>query len=591
VKARRFDAGVRYGVSVRVERLERRRMMSAGDLDTSFGSSGHVVVDFAGADDKAPAIAMTGDGRIVIAGKSDGHMALARLNSDGSLDKDFGNAGKLITQFTADVNTLAVDQKTGRIYVCGLGTIYAFTRSGVADKTFAGDGQLQVPVPFTFPSKNQLAVESDGRLVYARVEALKDRTAVSVQRYNSDGSLDKSFGDTGGIILQPTSLNLDLLDGLRVTRNGTIYVEATGGDINLPGSNITDSVIYRILSNGSIDTSFGRRGVRWLVGSPIDFQVGDQDEITTLNSISSSGWTITIGDIPPETDVFRYSAGGQLLSHTYANVYFTNQLLLQPDDKLIVLGTSGSTSQPWYGARYSSTGVLDSSYSTKQWDVPAASVLGAVLQTNGQLILAGTRQDANEKGDWELMRLQRGPIDPGTIDLNSNGTLTIKGTELGETIGLTIREKDGRLVARVREVYKSFAPSSVKRIAIDSKQGNDTITIGPGVRGAYVDAGDGDDTVNGGDGGDVIIGGWGSDKLYGNGGDDKLIGGVGNDYLLGGAGNDSIFGNGGVDVVSGAGGNDRLFGGAEADVVHGGAGKDLSESDPLDRRDGVEVLG
>ena len=60
-----------------------------GGLDTSFGSGGRVVTDF-GADDRASAVAVQADGRIVVGGGSGDGFALARYLADGSLDSGFG---------------------------------------------------------------------------------------------------------------------------------------------------------------------------------------------------------------------------------------------------------------------------------------------------------------------------------------------------------------------------------------------------------------------------------------------------------------------------------------------------------------------
>jgi uncharacterized delta-60 repeat protein len=72
-----------------------------GDLDTTFGSGGIVITDFGGYD-YATALALQSDGKIVAAGDAwsqvDGgpsNFALARYNSDGSLDTTFGNGGKV----------------------------------------------------------------------------------------------------------------------------------------------------------------------------------------------------------------------------------------------------------------------------------------------------------------------------------------------------------------------------------------------------------------------------------------------------------------------------------------------------------------
>src|ERR671919_166287 len=62
-----------------------------GDLDTSFGGDGKVSTNFTSGFDGASALAIQADGRLVAAGTAAGRkFALARYNTDGTLDTSFG---------------------------------------------------------------------------------------------------------------------------------------------------------------------------------------------------------------------------------------------------------------------------------------------------------------------------------------------------------------------------------------------------------------------------------------------------------------------------------------------------------------------
>src|SRR5439155_927966 len=77
------------------------RYNADGSLDTSFGTGGKVTTSIGGVDDKAIALVLQPDGKLVAAGYSKGGsniaFALARYNADGSLDASFGTAGKVTT--------------------------------------------------------------------------------------------------------------------------------------------------------------------------------------------------------------------------------------------------------------------------------------------------------------------------------------------------------------------------------------------------------------------------------------------------------------------------------------------------------------
>ena len=73
-----------------------------GDLDLTFGTDGKVLTDFDHSTDIADAVAIQADGKLVVVGTtyrdndfSNEDFAVARYNSDGTLDKTFGAGGKV----------------------------------------------------------------------------------------------------------------------------------------------------------------------------------------------------------------------------------------------------------------------------------------------------------------------------------------------------------------------------------------------------------------------------------------------------------------------------------------------------------------
>ena len=104
------------------------RFESDGTLDGTFGSAGVVLADFNGEDDVIRSIAVQSDGKIVAAGEADDgtgtlNMALARYNADGSLDTSFDSDGTTTLAIGSDAvaNAVAV-QGDGRIVVGGSST-------------------------------------------------------------------------------------------------------------------------------------------------------------------------------------------------------------------------------------------------------------------------------------------------------------------------------------------------------------------------------------------------------------------------------------------------------------------------------------
>src|SRR5262245_15437749 len=97
----------------------------SGTLDASFGTGGKVTTDFAGAGDGVGGIAVQPDGKLVAAGAASINwqldFALARYNSDGTLDTSFGNNGQVTTDFggTYEAASSVALQWDGGIVVAG----------------------------------------------------------------------------------------------------------------------------------------------------------------------------------------------------------------------------------------------------------------------------------------------------------------------------------------------------------------------------------------------------------------------------------------------------------------------------------------
>ena len=97
-----------------VEDLEGRRLLSAGDLDPTFGGDGRVTTNIAGGDIASgeSLVAVQSDGKIIAVGRQltfsggfgGGPFAIARYNTDGSLDSSFAGDGCSGRQTTRCLN-------------------------------------------------------------------------------------------------------------------------------------------------------------------------------------------------------------------------------------------------------------------------------------------------------------------------------------------------------------------------------------------------------------------------------------------------------------------------------------------------------
>jgi uncharacterized delta-60 repeat protein/uncharacterized repeat protein (TIGR01451 family) len=149
-------------------------------------------------------IAVQPDGKIVAGGGSSEGFALARYNTDGSLDTTFDGDGKVTTSIGAGVgsgNSLTL-QPDGKIVIAGLSglSIYfsdfalaRYNTDGSLDTTFDGDGKVTTTINSSLSEAHSLVLQPDGKIVAAGASG----SSFALARYNSDGSLDPTFDDEG----------------------------------------------------------------------------------------------------------------------------------------------------------------------------------------------------------------------------------------------------------------------------------------------------------------------------------------------------------------------------------------------------------
>jgi uncharacterized delta-60 repeat protein len=175
------------------------RYNSDGTLDSTFGVSGTVTTDFAGGDDMANALVVQTDGKLVAAGSalmSNIDFALARYNTDGTLDTGFGAGGTVTTDFAGMADAAsALVVRGGMLVAAGSATAptdpgsfndFALARynpNGTLDAGFGAGGKVTTDITgngfYSRDRANALAVQDDGKLVAAGDAAANLRVGVS----------------------------------------------------------------------------------------------------------------------------------------------------------------------------------------------------------------------------------------------------------------------------------------------------------------------------------------------------------------------------------------------------------------------------
>jgi uncharacterized delta-60 repeat protein len=275
-----------------------------GSLDGTFGGDGRVTTDFAGGPDQAFAVAVQGDGKIVTAGlarSASTDFALARYNSDGSLDPTFDGDGLVTTDFSGaedQANAFAI-QADGKIVTAGHAVVAGTNEFALAryntdaslDPTFSGDGRVTTGFAPPFVEATAVAIQEDGRIVTVGFAGSFD---FALARHNTDGSLDATFSGDGTVT---TSFfgGSDRAFGMAIQGDGKIVVAGDASPPHLAG----DFALARYNSDGSLDAGFGGDG-----RVTIDF-AGNNDEALAM-AIQADGKILAAGlaDVSGNQDDF-----------------------------------------------------------------------------------------------------------------------------------------------------------------------------------------------------------------------------------------------------------------------------------------------
>lgn len=396
------------------------RFNTDGSDDNSFSNDGKQTTKFiTGA--FATAVALQSDGKIVVAGyttstddmgSQNSDFALACYNPDGTLDNDFSSGGQLVTigSSSDDIPTSVAIQDDGKIVVAGYSinstqsdqssysTIIRYNKDGSLDNSFSIDTE-QFGFLFAYP--NAMLIQKDGKIVVAGQSVTvigqdnsMTTTDIFVARYNTNGSLDKTFNHKGW---ETSNFGYDNENAfaLAIQKNGKIMVGC-----NIWNGNNTDFALARYNVNGGLDSTFSGNGLL-----RTDFDYGEEN--------------------------------GNLLS-------------IHGDGKIIMAGSSNYSN--FAVVHYTSEGNLDIAFNgigklsgnLNQIGQGSTSYQGTAIQSDGKIVVGGSTWNGNNT-DFVMLRYN----DNGSLDnaFGNNGSKTTDLSVFVDGIKSIAIQKDGKIVA------------------------------------------------------------------------------------------------------------------------------------------------
>ena len=352
-----------------------------GTPDTAFGTGGKVTTDFGGigGDDYAYAMALQPDGKIVAVGQANttagnDDFGVARYNPDGSLDTSFGAGGLVTTSVAPGTND---------------------------DFAFA------------------IAIQPDGKLVVAGDANMGGATGwdSAVVRYDSDGTVDTTFGSAGEVItpVAPGTAT-DWWGSVALQSDGKIVLAGRAG----PSANTAMS-FARLTTTGAADTSFGTAGF-----ATVDFSGGYDANWAGGLAIQPDGKIVSGGVASNEVAVARLNPDGTLDTTFNATGMVTTSIgggteqegydaTLQTDGRIVVAADVFVGGVWTFGAaRFNPDGTLDTTFDgdgtvlTPVGDGVGSDAFGVALQKDGQIVVSGESHTVAGGYDAALVRYKLG---------------------------------------------------------------------------------------------------------------------------------------------------------------------------------------
>jgi uncharacterized delta-60 repeat protein len=480
-------------------------------------------------------------------------------------------------------------------------SVVRLNADGSLDTSFHEGGIDIVPAAIAPASRYELtAVQSDGKVLVAVVL----NTGVQVERFNSDGTRDASFGQNGAMTVD---ISHDFKDiDLTASTDGTFQISARGFD---------QATVTRIGNDGTFVDGFGDNGAL-TVNIPEDayYNGGISTAVQADGGVVVGAAYNVAGVGDPTYTLQRFNPDGQLdtrfgdggvLSLSAATGFGEDSVVtVQADGKIIVMG-HGEGDTLATVARLNADGSFDTSFGsngrvTFEADTPVA----LTVQGDGKILAAGT-----SNGDFSVIRLNAdGSVDThfgsqdGKLHVSGYaGEEILQGTDAAEIIhGLAgddvlqgnggrdfLQGGAGADIFRFTELSDSFRTATQNnsdRVQdFDASQDRiDLIALG------FTGIGDGHDgtlaVMASADGTRTYLKNYDADasgQRFELALDGNLVGQLDSTNLVftaptveGTSAKDTITGSALAEIIYGLDGNDRINGGAGADVIIGGAGAD-----------------
>ncbi len=395
-------------------------------FDTTFSFDGEVTTDLGG-DDYCYSVALQSDGKILVAGYSStnvtsdiSYFAIVRYNTNGSLDTTFGSKGFVTTDlglYNRDFGQSVAVQNDGKILVAGYcyagysyGYDFALVRynsDGSLDTTFDYDGKVITELGGDDYGYS-VTVQTDGKILVAGTSrnASTGNNDFALVRYNSDGSLDTTFGANA---LNGHSIYTERSNAIILDNDVQVFDAELAALDNYGGATLT----LERHSGASADDHFSGDGI----------VAGNANGTVTIADINIGSYTWNSGKL---VITFNKSATQSLVNQAMQSLRYANANDAPPSSVQI----------DWTFSDGDNTGALSTMGSTPVTiislnDAPTLTAFAAAVDSTAQNITveisyADLAAQGDEADDDIVMAFIVKSLSTGTLTIGTNATTAME---------------------------------------------------------------------------------------------------------------------------------------------------------------------
>ena len=466
-----------------------------GTLDTSFDGDGklyltnnlalfisstQVIYD-------RPNIKSLNSGKILLSGSSNYNFNLIQLNENGSFDTSFGNNGVVYYSVNTRNRSSYMFIKEDNKIITG-GSSHSNTGSNISKTTqlqFSQTGQFESSINFNtqfgISRINSVVEQSTGKIIAFCENQTPTSDDVLFARYNSDGSIDSSFGTNGTITLFTGVPNkmIQLSNGKLATcylnspfinmynsngtldttygNNGTVNIDVLNSftsNVNTIKSSLDGTIfvacstnsanfgILKVLPNGTTDTSFGTNGLALIdfnYFSTTDLEIARDIQILSNGKIIVTGFlrfssqiiaTAVVCLLPNGTIDTSFGTNGKIITQ-YGN-YTTPADVIKFEDDTFMINYFSSDDDQYIFTKYLPNGTVDPNFSSDT--APSLNAIYSLIPLPNGKFLGGGKSKFYDNGEFFLIRYNADGTQDTTFGDNGEFTFPIlngaTGTDL-----------------------------------------------------------------------------------------------------------------------------------------------------------------